>query len=84
MWPGWSRWRCRGVERHRESDGSCETVQSLHVMAALVAAIHVFLDGEQDVDGRTEAGHDGERCAVENLQIGWWRVFSRASRALTT
>jgi hypothetical protein len=34
------------------------------VMAALVAAIHVFLGGKQGVDGRHKAGHDVERlCA---------------------
>jgi hypothetical protein len=29
------------------------------VMAALVAAIHVFLTARQGVDGRHKAGHDG-------------------------
>jgi hypothetical protein len=28
-------------------------------MAALVAAIHAFLRGKKDVDGRNKSGHDG-------------------------
>jgi len=38
---------------------------SLHVMAGLVPAIHVFLATlKQDVDGRDKHGHDalGEKC----------------------
>jgi hypothetical protein len=40
--------------------------QSLHVMPALVAGIHVFLilSSKQDVDGRDKPGHDE------------WRVIS--------
>jgi hypothetical protein len=33
-------------------------------MAALVAAIHVFLTAKQGVDGRHKAGHDGLERAL--------------------
>jgi len=32
-------------------------------MAGLVPAIHVFLAGSKDVDGRNESGHDDESCS---------------------
>jgi hypothetical protein len=42
-----------------------------HVMAALVAAIHVFSGSqEQDVDARHKAGHDGRRSRADERQ-GW-------------
>ena len=38
---------CRIVAQHPQ-----------HVMAALVAAIHVFVTAKEGVDGRHKAGHD--------------------------
>jgi hypothetical protein len=36
------------------------------VMAALVAAIHVFLRGKKGVDGRNKSGHDGKDVVALN------------------
>jgi len=43
-------------------------------MAALVAAIHVFLCYKQDVDGRNKSGHDAE--SVEQRMTEQWNKYA--------
>jgi hypothetical protein len=45
-------------------------------VAALVAAIHAFLRGKKDVDGRNKSGHDGgELVALDQTGHSWPRVI---------